>query len=111
MLIKINKEVFDVSVADSLFSHLRGLMFSFPKNDGLLFKFNKEVFVSLHMFFVFFPIDIVYINEKFKVIKIRKRVFPFTPFIAPVKCKYILELKGCKNVKVDNKIVFNKIYK
>ena len=34
------------------------------------------------------------VNEKFKVIKIRKRVFPFTPFISPIKCKYILELKN-----------------
>ena len=73
MLVKINKDVFDVSVADSLFSRLMGLMFSFPKNDGLLFKFDKEIYVSLHMFFVFFPIDIIYINEKFKVIKIKKR--------------------------------------
>ena len=107
MLIKINKEVFDVSVADSLFSHLRGLMFSFPKNDGLLFKFNSEVYVSLHMFFVFFPIDIVYINKNKKVIKIEKRVFPFVPFISPVKCKYILELKDCRNVKVGDKIIIN----
>ena len=106
MLIKINKEVFDVSVADSLFSHLRGLMFSFPKNDGLLFKFNKEVFVSLHMFFVFFHIDIIYINEKFKIIKIKKRVFPFTPFISPIKCKYILELKDYKNIRLNDKVKF-----
>ena len=107
MLIKINKEVFDVSVADSLFSHLMGLMFSFPKNDGLLFKFDKEIYVSLHMFFVFFPIDIVYINKNKKVIKIEKRVFPFVPFISPVKCKYILELKDCRNVKVGDKIIIN----
>ena len=106
MLVKINKDVFDVSVADSLFSRLMGLMFSFPKNDGLLFKFDKEIYVSLHMFFVFFPIDIIYINEKFKVIKIKKRVFPSVPFISPVKCKYILELKDCRNVKVGDKIIF-----
>ena len=106
MLVKINKDVFDVSVADSLFSRLMGLMFSFPKNDGLLFKFDKEIYVSLHMFFVFFPIDIVYINKNKKVIKIEKRVFPFVPFISPVKCKYILELKDCRNVKVGDKIIF-----
>ena len=107
MLVKVNKEVFDVSICDNLFSRLRGLMFSFPKNDGLLFKFNKEVFVSLHMFFVFFPIDIVYINKNKIVIKIKKRVLPFVPFIAPVKCKYILELKNCKNIKIGDKVIIN----
>ena len=108
MLVKINKGVFHVSICDNLFSRLRGLMFSFPKNDGLLFIFNKEVFVSLHMFFVFFPIDIVYINKNKIVIKIRKKVFPFTPFISPVKCKYILELKNCKNIKIGDKVSFQK---
>ena len=83
-----------------------GLMFKFPKNDGLLFIFRKEVFVSLHTFFVFFPIDVVYLNQEKKVIKIRKKLIPFTLFIPPVKCKYILELKDCKSIKLNDKIKF-----
>ncbi len=81
-------------------------MFRFPKNDGLLFEFNKEKRVALHMFFVFFPIDIVYFNEKKEVIKILRNVMPFIPYIEGIKCRYILEVKDCKNINLKDKLIF-----
>ena len=106
MKIDVGKSSFDVDICKSLFSHFRGLMFRFPKNDGLLFIFNYEDFIPLHMLFVFFPINIIYLNCNKKVIKIRKNVIPFVPYIPSVKCKYILELKNCKNIKVGDKLKF-----
>ena len=106
MLIKSRKEIFDVDLCNNFFKHSLGLMFRFPKNDGLLFEFNKEKFISLHMLFVFLNIDIVYLDKNKKIVKILKDVKPFTPFIRPVKCKYILELKSCKNLKLNNKLKF-----
>jgi len=106
MKIKSKIDIFDVAVCSTLFSHLRGFMFRFPKNDGLLFIFNKEGYISLHTFFVFFPIDIIYLNKDKKVIKIMKRILPFTLFITPVKCKYIIELKNSKTLQLNDKISF-----
>jgi len=83
-----------------------GLMFRFPKDDGLAFIFNKEAPISLHMFFVFFTIDIIYLNKNKKVIKILKNAKPFTPYIKSVNCKYILELKDSKNLQLNDKIIF-----
>lgn len=104
MIISYKKERFDFDVCDDILSHIFGLMFRFPKNDGLLLVFKKEKFVCLHTFFVFFTIDIVYIDKYKRIIKIRKRVLPFTIFLPPVKCKYVLELKNCKNLEVGGKI-------
>ena len=104
MKVKINKEEFDIALCKSVLSKALGLMFRFPKNDGLLFLFNRGKKVSLHMVFVFFPIDIIYFNEEKEVIKVLKNVKPFVPYIKSVECKYILEVKDCKNIKLNDKL-------
>lgn len=106
MIIKSKEETFNVDVCSSFISHLIGFMFRFPKNDGLLFIFNKEKFITLHTFFVFRKLDIIYLNKNKKIIKILKNVFPFTFYIPPVKCKYILELKDLKTLQLNDKISF-----
>lgn len=104
MILKYKKEVFHIDVCSNTLSHLRGFMFRFTKNDGLLFIFNKEKFIALHTLFVFQKLDIIYLNREKKIIKILKNVLPFTLFIPPVKCKYILELKNSKNLKLNEKL-------
>jgi len=82
-------------------------MFRFFYDDGLLFIFEKEKEIGLHMFFVFSKIDIIYINDKKRVIKILKNIKPFTPHIKAVKCKYILEVKNYKGVNINNILSFH----
>ncbi len=107
MLIKSKSGVFEVASCTSFLSKLKGLMFSKkPENDGLLFAFEREVFSSLHMFFVFFPIDIVYVNKEKVILEIKRKVKPFTPLILGPKAKYILELKDAKSLKVGEKLSF-----
>lgn len=106
MIIKHKNETFDITPCSTLTSQARGLMFRFPKNDGLLFKFKKEKKVALHMFFVFIPIDIVYLNKDKTVIKIIKHAKPFTPYIRSTFCNYILELKDSKNIEIGDKLEF-----
>ena len=76
----------------NLLGQIRGLMFSSRNN--LIFTFKKEKKVSLHNFFVFFPIDIVLCNAKKRVIEIKKNFRPFSPsFQGKNKAKYVLELE------------------
>ena len=69
------KEV-EVQECKSWFSIFRGLMFSRRRN--LLFVFDKERKVSIHMLFVFFSIDIYWLDKDFRVVDLRKKVKPFT---------------------------------
>ena len=103
-LIKVGRNNFDVNIKKSFFSHLFGLMFSFSKNDGVLMIFKKEKNISLHSFFVFIKFDIVYFDDSKSAIKIIKNVKQFTPYIRNIKCRYILEVKDCKNVKLNDKL-------
>ena len=106
MIIKCEKKTFNVIKADTFLKQVLGLMFRFPKENGLILWFNKEKYVALHTFFVFFPIDIIYLNNDKEVVKIRRNIKPFIALIPHVKCKYIVELKNAENVKLKDKFSF-----
>ena len=65
----------DVEVADSVFSQMRGLMFrrSIPDDYGLLFRFDTAESRSLHMLFVPFAIDALWLVDNEVVAKKRLR--------------------------------------
>lgn len=55
----------DVEVADSMFARARGLMFrrSIPENYALVFHFGSPRHRGLHMMFVPFDIDAVWLRD------------------------------------------------
>ena len=68
-----------------------GLMFSMnPKN--LVFIFKKEKIVPLHMFFVIFPIDVLFLNKNKKVVDLKENFRPFTLYTPKAKSMYVIEL-------------------
>ncbi|OGM01325.1 hypothetical protein A3K72_03050 [Candidatus Woesearchaeota archaeon RBG_13_36_6] len=83
-----------------------GLMFSKPlKDEGLIFIFKKPRQVALHMFFVFFPIDIIFLDKRRRVIELKEYVKPFTPLIKSRKpASYVVELPKGTIKKTKTKI-------
>lgn len=88
-------------ILDSSFKKFKGLMFSKKKN--LLFKFNKPAILPIHMFFVFYPITVAWLDSDFKVLE-AKKAYPFLIYIPKKKASYILELAPCKKLIVGKKI-------
>ncbi|MEM3373871.1 MAG: DUF192 domain-containing protein [Candidatus Woesearchaeota archaeon] len=84
-----------------------GLMFSKPiKDKGYIFVFEKSQRVSLHMFFVFFPIDVVFLDENKRVVEIKENFRPFTFYSSKNKIKFFIEIpQGL----IKNKIEINDI--
>jgi uncharacterized membrane protein (UPF0127 family) len=70
----------------SFWCHLRGLQFrsSLPEDEGLLFVFDKESrsSTSIHMFFVFFSIGVVWLNAAGDVVD-KQLAKPWRPMYAP----------------------------
>jgi uncharacterized membrane protein (UPF0127 family) len=93
-------------------SKAQGLMFSRRlKNHCLIFEFQKPRKAYLHMFFVFFSIDILFLDPSKTVIGLLHHVKPFTPYIASkIPVKYVLELPKGKlrstNTREGHKIDF-----
>jgi len=93
----------------SILSKARGLMFSFPiKNKGLIFFFEKEKQIDLHMFFVFYPIDLIFLDKSKKIIEMREKFMPFTFYISKKKAKYLLELPA-RTIKKSNSEIDDEI--
>lgn len=75
-----------------------GLMFGKEKSDFcIIFPFDKPEKVSLHMMFVFYPIDVVILDSEHRVIETAS-MFPFSFFTSKSKAKYVIELphRKCK---------------
>ena len=82
-------------LCDTFLCRLRGLTFrrSWPQDEGLLFVESAEsrVATSIHMFFVFFSIGVVWLAADGTVVD-AKLAKPFRPYYAPAApAKYYLE--------------------
>ncbi len=95
--IKIKNKTKNTSLSEAamhyttLVQKARGLMFS--KQKDILFSEKKERIIPIHMWFVFYPIDIVYLNKNKIVVEIKENLLPFTFYFPKNKAQYILELK------------------
>lgn len=68
-----------------------GLMFS-RKHKTLIFRFNGEKVISLHMFFVFYPIDVLFLDKNKIVVDKKENFSPFTIYSSKKKAMYAIEL-------------------
>ena len=98
-----------VKVADTHWRKMKGLMFEDAKkfDYALIFELGKESrkSSSMHMMFVFFPIDILFLDKDKRIVEIVKNLQPFTPNYTPKKrCWYFVELPAgsTNNVRVGN---------
>ena len=90
--------------AKTPWQRVRGLMFEDAKkfDYALVFEFPREskLGASLHMIFVFFPIDVLFLDKNKKVVD-KVPLFPFNPNYTPKKpAKFVVELPHGKAAKV-----------
>lgn len=77
--------------ADTFFSRSLGLMFSGPGR-ALVLEFPEEQRISLHMVFVFYCIDVLFLDSSGKVVDVRENFRPFSFYSSPRKALYAVEL-------------------
>ena len=73
-----------------MFSQALGLMFR--KKQNLLMTFPKERKISLHMFFVFFPIDVIWLNKEKRIIAMKENLKTFSISAIDKLSQHIIEL-------------------
>lgn len=98
---KGNKIVTKAVVCTTLLQKARGLMFR--KQTSLIFIEKEEKYIPLHMFFVFYPIDVIYLNKKKEVVELKERFYPFTLYNPKKKAQYVLEVQQntIKNANIE----------
>lgn len=81
-----------VQFCTSLFSKATGLMFSRKKERALVFDFKRRQLVPLHMLFVFYPIDVLFLDEKKRVVEIKQNFRPFAFYTPHKRARYVVEI-------------------
>ena len=91
----------NAKICKNIFSKSLGLIFS--KSKSLIFVFKKEKIVPLHMFFVFFSIDVLFLDKNKIVVEKKENFRPFSFYNPKNKSKFVIELpKGTiKNSKTE----------
>lgn len=97
--ITVKKFKIPVHLAKSEAERIKGLsdLHSINKKHGMLFVFENSDYQSMWMKDMLFPIDIIWIDEDYRIVHIEKNISPDTYpkiFTAPVKARFVLELKA-----------------
>lgn len=83
-----------VEFADSLPRQILGLMFrrSIPEDYAMIFDMRYERFISIHMLFVPFPIDLAFLGRDRTITGIRPGLRPWIGYAATRKpSQYVIE--------------------
>lgn len=91
------------TVYKTILGHTLGLMFSRKKT--AVFEFHCEKKVSLHTFFVFFTITVLFLNADKKIVE-QTIMKPFSFYAPKNKAKYIIELPFETRRKIGEKVRF-----
>ncbi|HVO69064.1 MAG TPA: DUF192 domain-containing protein [Aggregatilineaceae bacterium] len=95
--------------------HFRGLMLrrNLPESEGLLFAFGREnrSDASIHMFFMFFAIAAVWLDNDGRVVD-AKLARPWRPYYVPAKpARYLIEAQPSllERVVVGEQLAFDEV--
>lgn len=90
----------------NVFSKAIGLRFHKKIIDkAYIFILNRPQIVSLDMVFVHFPIDVIFLDERKKVIDVKENFKPYSMYRSKKKTKTVIELP--QGYVKNNKIKLN----
>jgi uncharacterized protein len=90
---------FKTRVAESESTRAAGLsgVIALPDDEAVLFVFEKPGFYSFWMKDMLFPLDILWLDQNFKVVEIKRNISPASypeTFNSPLPAKYVLEINA-----------------
>ena len=87
-------------ICRSITSKLKGMMFlSRNKAKPLLFIFEKERNIPIHMWFVFFPIDVLFLDDRMQVVEIKRGLRPWQSFTSRKAWRVAVEIPSLRPYK------------
>ena len=80
--------------AKNFFERLIGLMFKKNVDYALIFYLQKEsrINAAIHTMFMFMQIDVLFLNDKKRIVDIKQKMKPWSFYIPKRKAKYIVEI-------------------
>ena len=108
MKIKINDKEYIVEVAETEDQKEIGLqnMHYLPEDEGMLFVYDEPEDIGFWMEDTYIPLDIIFINEDFKVISVAKGEPESKDIHEEKNVKFVLELNIDSGVSVGDELEF-----
>jgi uncharacterized membrane protein (UPF0127 family) len=85
----------EIELANSFLQMTLGLMFrkSIAPGYAMVFDMRREQYIGIHMAFVSFPIDLVYLDREKRIIDIKHRLRAWIGLAYPKKpARYVIEI-------------------
>ena len=82
----------DVEIARSFLSKLLGLMFRKSFTGALIFDMGRETYDGIHMLFVYFPIDVVFLDADRRIVDVKENVRPWVGTAFP-KSRFVYAIE------------------
>ena len=115
-MLKINKKIIAQKAVyrNTFWQKGTGLMFKKqPINEAYIFNFDKPKKIGVTMMFVFYPIDLVFLDKKNKVVELKQKIMPFSHYFSENEAKTLVELEAGAikkhNIKEGQKVIFGNI--
>lgn len=112
-----NKEILisnKIFIENNLFKQATGLMFKKTMKDfAMIFPFKNPRRITVTMFCVFFPIDVIFLDDKNNIIELKNNLKPFQNYKAKSnKISTFIEFPNNYiskyKLNIGNKIIWNK---
>lgn len=106
----VNDKCYNVEIFDDIDERQRGLMFreSLASNSGAFFIFEDEDKHAFWMKNVKFPIDIIWLDENYKVVDLKENAETCVDicniYFPKEKAKYVLEVNVDSGIKTGDKL-------
>ena len=92
------------AIMDSYLQKSVGLMFQSKVDKGLIFPFKKARRMGIHMMFVFTPIDILFLDDKERIVEMAQKLQPFGFYLSKNKSNTFIDLAPDTIKKTGTKI-------
>lgn len=76
-------------------------------NEGMLFVFDKEDQVSMWMEDTVIPLDVIFIDEDYNVVKVQQGVPKSKKLITSDNTKYVLEVNAGSGIKIGDELDYD----
>ena len=76
-------------------------------NEGMLFVFDKEDQVSMWMEDAVIPLDVIFIDEDYNVVKVQQGVPKSKELITSDNTKYVLEVNAGSGIKIGDELDYD----
>lgn len=93
------------TICNNFLCQIIGLMFN-PIKKNMIFVMNGKERVIMHTFFMFYKIDVLFLDNKKQVVEAKRKLRPFNLYRSRVKPKYVLEMPDASKINLGDFIEF-----